>query len=390
MPNPSSLINTYPPRILSDIIKEKQPDSLYVYIDLKNVLRSLFVEDVVREIVLNSQTMNNIDSSIFQSIIYTSSYWKSFATQLGLSAKIFICSDIGKSCYHRSIYNKYKYRRDIMNTSAMIGEKIKKIRDKNFLLAEHICNRLPDVYFFCLKYLESDFLPYYLITRKFLDDNVFHVVCSNDKDLYQTLINDNVIQLYRMNKTNNILNKESVLQTYLKVNKTSTKKKAEKLEKISKMDRTHLAAMMSMIGDDVDDVPGIDGIGPVSIINLFSQMETVKNLLGTQEELEDRISNGGNVFIEDNIGLNQMSDLWRKVFIKNDLVTRAYKLISFESLCRWLENKSSTEKMEYIKYVDKLLSKEDIQIIPTTKSFMTSLQVIEDLYLTEDTVGNLF
>jgi len=193
-----------------------------------------------------------------------------------------------------------------------------------------------------------------------------------------------------MNKTNNILNKESVLQTYLKVNKTSTKKKAEKLEKISKMDRTHLAAMMSMIGDDVDDVPGIDGIGPVSIINLFSQMETVKNLLGTQEELEDRISNGGNVFIEDNIGLNQMSDLWRKVFIKNDLVTRAYKLISFESLCRWLENKSSTEKMEYIKYVDKLLNKEDISIIPTTKSFMTSLQVIEDLYLTEDTVGNLF
>lgn len=390
MPNPNNLINLYPPRILSDIINEKQPNSLYVYIDLKNVLRSLFVEDVVREIILNSQTMNNIDSSIFQAILYTVSYWKNFAEQRGLSSKIFICSDIGKSSYHRSIYNKYKYRRDILNSSAAIGEKIKKIRDKNFLLAEHICNKLPDVYFFCLKYLESDFLPYYLITRKFISEDIFHVVCSNDKDLYQTLINDNVIQLYRMNKTNNVLSRRSILSTYLKVNKPSTKKKAEKLEKISKIDKNYLAAMMAVVGDDVDDIPGIDGIGPVSVINLFSQTEIVTNLLGTPEELEERISNGGKIFLEDRIGLGYMSELWRKVFLRNDLVTQAYKLISFESLCRWLENRSSTDKIEYIKYVDKLLNKEGIQKIPTPKSFITSLQVIEDLYLTEDTIENLF
>lgn len=390
MPNPNNLINLYPPRVLSDIINEKQPNSLYVYIDLKNVLRSLFVEDVVREIILNSQTMNNIDSSIFQAILYTVSYWKNFAEQMGLSSKIFICSDIGKSSYHRSIYNKYKYRRDILNSSAAIGEKIKKIRDKNFLLAEHICNKLPDVYFFCLKYLESDFLPYYLITRKFTGEDIFHVVCSNDKDLYQTLINDNVIQLYRMNKTNNVLSRRSILPTYLKVNKPSTKKKAEKLEKISKIDKNYLAAMMAVIGDDVDDIPGIDGIGPVSVINLFSQTETVENLMGTPEELEERISIGGKIFLEDRIGLGYMSELWRKVFLRNDLVTQAYKLISFESLCRWLENGSSTDKTEYIKYVDKLLNKDGIQTIPTPKSFITSLQVIEDLYLTEETIENLF
>lgn len=390
MPNPSSLINLYPPRVLSDILNERQPKSLHVYIDLKNVLRSLFVEDVVREIVLNSQTMNNIDSSIFQAILFNVGYWKQFAEYKGLSSKIFICSDIGKSSYHRSIYSKYKYRRDILNSSALMGEKIKKIRDKNFLLAEHICNRLPDVYFFCLKYLESDFLPYYLMTRKFNDDSIFHVVCSNDKDLYQTLINDNVIQLYRMNKTNSILGKGSVLPTYLKVNKPSTKKRAEKLEKISRINKEYLPAMMAIVGDDVDDIPGIDGIGPVSIINLFSQTETVTNLFGTPEEIEERVSNGGKVFLEDKIGLNQMSELWRKVFIRNDLVTQAYKLISFESLCRWLETKSDTNKIEYLRYVDKLLTKEGVQVIPTPKSFMTSLQVIEDLYLTEDVIENLF
>lgn len=390
MPNPANLINVYPPRILSNILSERKSHSLYVYIDLKNVLTSLFIEDVVREIVLNSQTMNNIDSSIFQSIIYISSYWKNFAEENGLKAKIFICSDVGKSCYHRSIYNKYKYRRDIINSSADIGERIKKIRDKNFLLAENICNKLPDVYFFCLKYLESDFLPYYLITRKFTDDNIFHVICSNDKDLYQTLLNNNIIQLYRKNKINNIISRDSILHTYLKLNKSDVKKKEEKLEKISKINKDYLSAMMAIIGDDVDDIPGIDGIGPVSIINLFSQVETTSNLLGTIEEIEDRISKGDNLFLEDRIGMNQMSDLWRKIFIKNEDITRSYKLISFESLCRWLEKEDNTDKIKYLRYMDKLLNKEDIKVIPTAKSFITSLQIIEDLYLTEDVVNNLF
>jgi len=390
MPNPANLINVYPPKVLSNIIDEKNPKSLYVYIDLKNVLTSLFVEDVVREIVLNSQTMNNIDSSIFQSIIYISSYWKKFAEDKGLKSKIFICSDVGKSSYHRSIYNKYKYRRDIINSSADIGERIKKIRDKNFLLAENICNKLPDIYFFCLKYLESDFLPYYLITRKFTDNDIFHVICSNDKDLYQTLINDNIIQLYRKNKINNMISRESILPAYLKLNKPDIKKKEEKLEKISKINRDYLSSMMAIVGDEVDDIPGIDGIGPVSIINLFSQTDISSNLLGSLEEIEDRISKGGKLFLEDKIGMNQMTDLWRKIFIKNDDITMSYKLISFESLCRWLEKKDNTEKTKYLRYVDKLLNKDEIKIIPTAKSFITSLQIIEDLYLTEDVVNNLF
>lgn len=390
MPNPANLINIYPPNILSNIIDERRPNSLYVYIDLKNVLTSLFIEDVVREIVLNSQTMNNMDSSIFQSIIYISSYWKKFAEDRGLNSKIFICSDIGKSTYHRSIYSKYKYRRDIINSSADIGETIKKIRDKNFLLAENICNKLPNVYFFCLKYLESDFLPYYLITRKFKEDNIFHVVCSNDKDLYQTLINDNIIQLYRKNKENVIISRESILSSYLKLNKSNIKNKEEKLNKISKIEKDYLPSMMAIVGDNVDDIPGIDGIGPVSIINLFSQTDIANVLLGSLGEIEDRISNGGKLFLEDKIGMNQMSDLWRKVFIRNDDITMSYKLISFESLCRWLEKEDNTEKLKYIRYVDKLLNKNEIKIIPTAKSFITSLQIIEDLYLTEDVVNNLF
>jgi len=390
MPDPQILINTYPPPVLKDIINQSRPTSINIYIDLKNVLTALFVKDIVDQIVLNSQTMNNIDSSIFQAIVNISAYWKNYARRLGLTAKIFICSDLGKSCYHRNIYKDYKCSRDIMNTSAVMGEQIKKIRDKNFILAEHICNKIPDVYFFCLKYLESDFLPYYLITRNFTDENIFHIVCSNDKDLYQSLVGENVIQIYKIKKVNNIVSRSSVLPTYLKVHKASDNKKAEKLEKLSGVNRGYLTIMMAINGDKGDDIPGIDRMGPAGIINLFSNNEVVDGLIGTPEELDNRISSGGKAFREDKIGLNRMPAPWQKVFLGNEVVTRAYKLISFESLSRWLERKDTIEKMKYIEYVDKLLRKEDIEIIPTAKSLLTSLQMIEDLYLTEGIINELF
>ena len=161
MPNPQSLISAYPSSEVSDIINDKQPKTLHVYIDLKNVMVSLFVEDVVKEIVYNTRNFSNMDSSIFQSVVNISAFWTYYAKQRDLDVKIFVCSDVGQSSYHLEVYNKYKHRRQISNLNSWIGgPEIKKIRDKNFLLCDFICNKLPNVYFFCLKYLEADFLPY--------------------------------------------------------------------------------------------------------------------------------------------------------------------------------------------------------------------------------------
>ena len=126
MPNPNALISAYPNKSIDYLISESKPSEIYVHIDLKNVLSSLFIEDVVNEIILNSQTMTNVDSSIFQSILYSIASWKTFAKQRNLGVKIFISTDIGKSVYHKSIYKDYKKSRDIVNTSSPVNGRDKR------------------------------------------------------------------------------------------------------------------------------------------------------------------------------------------------------------------------------------------------------------------------
>ena len=181
-----------------------------------------------------------------------------------------------------------------------------------------------------------------------------------------------------------------MLHKYTKVNKSAIKKQASRLEGLSRIDPRYIAVMMAIRGDVGDDVPGVDGVGPTRLIDLFSKVEVVEKLIGSPKEMEDRVKNGGKIFREDQIGIGSLPKLWQKVFLKNDLVTMSYKLISFESLCNWLEDATTTEKIEHINYINKILTKENVKIVPSPRSFHTSLSHIEDLYLTEETIQEIF
>lgn len=392
MPNPQTLISAYPSIEISDLIKEQKPKKLNVYIDLKNVMVSLFVEDVAREIVLNSRNMQNLDSSIFQSVVNISAYWIRYGKERGLGVEVFVCSDIGQSSYHLEIYKKYKYRRQISNIDSWVcGPEIKKVRDKNFLLCDMICNKIPHVYFFCLKYLEADFLPYYLITRKYKNNkDILHIVCSNDKDLYQTAVDATVVQLYKLKGQKNILKFDTILGTYTKFHKSSVKNQVSKLNKLAKIDPKYIVAMMAVCGDAGDDIPGIKGMGTARVVDMFAETEVVNKILGSPEDIDNRVAQGGKLFKEDVMGVCEMPNIWRKVFIENDLVTKSFKMISFEMLCRWMEKKDNLNKINYIKYMDKLLDKSDIKMIPSTRSFFKPLQKMEGLCLTEDIIDSFF
>lgn len=381
-----------PNELIDAKLSESNFSEIYVYIDLKNVLTSLFVEDVVNQIISNSQTMTNVDSSIFQSILYSISVWKSYAKTKNLKLKIFISTDIGKTCYHASIHKGYKASRAIINTSSPInGEEIKSIRDRNFNISELICNRIPNVYFFCMKYLESDFVPYYLINRKFNNDNILHIICSSDKDLYQALMKPNVIQTYKLKGVSTLLSKNSILQKYIKFRKLSENSKLDKIQKIAKIDPQYITMMMALCGDVSDDVPGIKGIGPVKALEMLAQTDIVNKLVGSIENVETRILKGEKVLLEDQIGLRNLPDLWQIAVRNNDLVTMAYKLISFESLCRWLEKKDNTEKISYLDYMDDVLNKKNIKVILSSDIFYASLvNKLEDLYLTPQIINEMF
>jgi hypothetical protein len=202
MPDPRFILSSRPPVELEEIIDSRKYSNIKVYIDFKNIAVSLYLEEVARDIVSNSQH-NYLDSTIFQSVLCTLAWWKNYSILHRVGCDVYFFSDGGKSSYHRSILPSYKASRSISNLrDPQLYEDLFMVREKNTLLSESIVNRLPNAYFFNLKFLEADFVPYYLITRCFPDEeDTLHIVVSNDKDMYQNLNRENVVQIYTKNGT---------------------------------------------------------------------------------------------------------------------------------------------------------------------------------------------
>ena len=395
MPSPFTLLGTQQTVDKIDIIiNENKPKKLHVYVDLKNVLVSLFVESVCQEIMANSRTMVNMDTSIFQAILLYTSYWKSFGLQRELETKVFIATDVGRSMlYHLPIDKGYKGSREISNVmSAVSDQYMKTIRDKNFDISELVLNKIPNVYFFCLRFLESDFIPYYLITRKFPEDDTFNIICSGDKDMYQAVFKPNTIMTYKLRQNRYIVDCNSIIPAYCRVDKKVLDEKFNKKNKmLNDFNPKYITALMAIIGDTSDDVKGVKGIGAVKGIEMFNELDTVNKIIGTPEELQERIDSNGKFFLEDRMGISQMSKLWQKAFVENQQVTNAYKLISFESLCKWLdENQLDMNCIKMRKYIKEVLDKKDIQLIPNAKSLCISLSGFEDLQIREEHLLPLF
>ena len=152
MPQPWTLITAYPTNEIDSYVKDEH-ETVHVYVDLKNVLTGWWVQDICDELILNTENYGTVDSSIFQAVINYSSFWKRWATLRGKKCKVFVCTDTGRSIYHKSIYKKYKYRREISEvqhggiTSGLMDDRVKVIRDKNFAIAEHAVNKIPNLYF---------------------------------------------------------------------------------------------------------------------------------------------------------------------------------------------------------------------------------------------------
>lgn len=394
MPSPWSLITAYPPTELDTYIKDHH-ETVYIYVDLKNILVGLWVENICNEIILNTDNYGTVDSSIFQSVIAYSSYWKKWCRDRGKSCKIFVCTDTGRSQYHTSIYKKYKYRRYISNvqgggiTSGIMDDRVKVIRDKNFAICENAINKIPGLHFFNLKFLEADFLLHYLRYHKCDHDNTFHIFTSCDKDMYQSMLGDDIVMLYKNRGIKYVYDESGAMGKYCDIKKKSVKVQQKLGEQIRNVDSKYIPAMMAMVGDDGDDVPGIKGIGPSGSMDIISDSNAIK-MIGTPEELDDRIFHGGKFFLEDVVPLKHMSKKLQKCFLENDKVTQAYKLISYSQLIRWMETPDMTEKKDWILYINKILNKEGVPILPSSGSLLAGLNKLSDNYLNEEVLLPFF
>ena len=386
-----SIISSFSPYDIKDYIQNNNYKKINLYVDLKNVSNGLWVSDIVQEIVQNTNITGQYDSSIFQSIIYYSSQWKKFCESFNIDLNIYFCCDQGKSVYHQNIDKEYKSNRDIskMNLPDCFHE-LGPIRFKNIELAERVVNKLPNIYFFNIPFLEADFLPYFLITRKFshLEDTL-HIVFSNDKDMFQVLNVPNVIMIYKSHGTKALLTKEDIYFKYLKLDKDSPATRVKYSNLINKVDTKWITAVMALVGDAGDGVRGLYKVGPKKALEMFSDDYIVSSLIGNDiTDVFERVYNGGKFSLEC-LPLSKLSDKWKDVISNNDLVTRSFQLIDYEMLCKWLERKDKTEKIDKLNYLDNILNKtvEIDNVIDLTSSLSKNLP---DYQLTENEIVPIF
>lgn len=364
MPNPRCIINTSkPPQELTNLIKSRDDiDTVHFYLDLKNSSSGLFIVDIIREIVENSKNISKgVDSSYLQSVLYTISCWKYWSKIVNKKIKIFIITDKGKSAYHKNINPLYKDNRKISNVMLPYAEESEEIIFKNNNLISDICIKLPDVHYISLEFLESDFIPYYLITRKFKEEkNIFHIIGSNDKDHYQALLLDNTIMFTKKSSNFKIFDKSTILLDYLKIkdnNDIDEKQKA--LTLIKNIDPHYISVLMAICGDTVDNVFGIKGIGAKTAFKIFNNDKIIKAIFGNSlGELLERVYNGDNIIINNpDITLLDKKYHYLVTEENNKIITDSFKQISYELLCRWLEKRDTITKIDHLNKIDSKLNK---------------------------------
>lgn len=325
-------------------------DTVHLYIDLKNSSTMLFIEDYLREITYNSQKNEKVDTSIFQSIFYTIYQWKRYFTNRNLKYKIFICNEYGESKYHTEIYKDYKKNRKIRRSVFLqeLAQQVDDIKHKNWSIAKLATKHCDNVYFLELSHIESDFIPYYLITRNYKDmDNIYHVISSTDKDHYQILNLPNTIMFSKKSSEFTIYDKNSYLAKYIKPsqNTTNIDKQSQYIELMSQFDSDYINVLMAFCGDASDSIPGLPKIGEKTAIKMLTNKDVTSVLLGTLDEIEDRIENGGQLLNQcKKEFFDKLDSNWQLAYTKNELVTNSYKMISYESLCRYLEKRNTEVK----------------------------------------------
>lgn len=332
--HPASILSYYPTySILDEIISYNEYDTLYLYIDLKNCLQSIYMEHTIVNLIESTKLTNIHDPSVFISLLSFLSFHKIYASKRNIKIKFFIFYESGRSYYHQSICKKYKISRridDLYGLDAVDRELFVDIMRSNFILIERGCGRMPNVKILRLLNMEADFVPYYLTTRKLVETtpNIAHVVYSNDHDLVQ-FIGDHKYVFRKVPRRKEIIKKKGGMKV--------------QLHRDCGLDDDLQPLAIAIMGDPGDDVDGIKGIGPKRFLD--NAPELIK-MVGGMNQLYENVMNGSKIFNPTGIIKNKYINNILKIEEKNGLISKNLKLVSFEIMSRYFHDPNTTEKLE--------------------------------------------
>lgn len=370
--HPSSLLSYYPTyTILDDIVLQKNCKNLNLFIDLKNTLQTTFMEHAILNIITNSKKSRFKDTSIFSSVLAFLSFHKIYSIKRNIGINFYIFFESGRSYYHQNISKKYKISRrvdDLYGLDKQDQDLFRDVLQDNFYLLEQACNKIPKIKVINVLNLEADFIPYYLITRKFIPETDVNIVYSNDHDLYQC-ISENTFQFSKSAKQKIVIKKDQVMKTYLK--------------RDCDIPDEYLPLAMSVIGDTGDDVDGIYGIGGKRFIDVFPNLkESIKNM----ETLYQNVQNSKPIFdLESTKDLNKYMIPIVQSENENKTISNNLKLVSFELISRMLDDPSDTEMIKRKEKIQNLFTCEKLTEYKDLKNALERSGVF-----LEDWLENLF
>jgi 5'-3' exonuclease len=375
--HPSSILSYYPSyAILDEILSYSNYDTLNIYIDLKNNLQTLYMQHAIVNVVESSMKSRYMDTSIFSSIISFLSFHKMYALRRqNLKVNFFIFFESGVSYFHTNLCRKYKLNRKIDDLYGLDKEKrdlFFKIVQNNLQLAESACNKIPDIKVIRLQNLEADFVPHYLITRKFVDTtpNVAHVIYSNDHDMLQS-IGDNVYVFQKtMKGTKKIIKKGEIMKSYFKFEKDFPDE--------------YFPLAMAIVGDPGDCVDGVKGIGSKRVEDI---LEDIVQMVNGIDNLYDNVMNSRPIFVQN---IEKTQNKYINMIVEKEksenLISRNLKLVGFEILSRFLDNPNTTEIVNKKKHIENILKNKDI----AEYEKLSKALVMNRVYLEEDALLALY
>jgi hypothetical protein len=310
------------------------------------------MEHAIVNLIESTKMANRHDTSIFTSLLSFISFHKTYAAKRNIKINFYVFFESGKSYYHNNISKKYKISRridDLYGLDAVDRELFFEVLRQNLGFIEKAFNKMPDVKVIRLLNLEADFVPYYLMTRNYVDStddittdsNVGNITYSNDHDMSQNL-SEHSFNFVKTSQGKSIV------------------KPGEGMTKQTKKpwigDDEYQPLAIAIMGDPGDDVFGIKGIGGVTFLKIFPML---KKMVGTMDELNENVLKNRPIFDTSvdykNKHINKILDAERN----EKLISNNLKLVSFEILSRVFDDPDTTEMLGRKKRFEGIMEKNE-------------------------------